>query len=149
MVATDERFWSKVNKTAECWLWLGAKDAEGYGAFRGRKDGSRGNVRAHRYAYEAVVGPIPVGLVIDHLCRNTSCVQPTHLEPVTTQVNLLRGDGLAARNAQATVCPEGHPYNEANTYRHGGKRYCRQCHRNQVRQTYAMKQEAQDGTDRT
>ena len=87
--ATPEgRFWAKVDRSGSCWLWLAAT-SHGYGTFQ-----SNGKlVRAHRYAYELLVGPIPGGLVIDHLCRTTACVNPEHLEPVTQRENLLRGAG--------------------------------------------------------
>jgi hypothetical protein len=72
-----------------CWLWQAGKTKSGYGMFGG---GYAGKVTtAHRWIYRRVVGPIPDGMVIDHLCRNKSCVNPDHLEPVTHSVNLLRG----------------------------------------------------------
>lgn len=81
------RFWNKVNKTDACWNWTGAKFYRGYGCFR--LNGQ--SVLAHRVAYELVHGPTPMGLVIDHLCRNTLCVNPDHLEPVTNAENVRRG----------------------------------------------------------
>lgn len=88
-VDTPTRFWAKVEKTNGCWLWTGGT-ARGYGQFRlGGGRGSK-NVRAHRYAYELLVGPIPAGLEIDHTCENKLCVRPDHLEPVTKKVNLER-----------------------------------------------------------
>ena len=103
---------------------------EGYGQFW---DGTR-LVRAHRFAYEQIVGPIPDGLQLDHLCRVRSCVNPAHLEPVTCQVNLLRGTGASARNAIKTHCPQGHAYGDFNTYiRPEGWRRCRECHRAEER----------------
>jgi hypothetical protein len=65
-----------------CWEWMGGKQWGGYGLFRG--------ACAHRLFYELLVGPIPAGLEIDHLCRNRSCVRPTHLEPVTHLENMRR-----------------------------------------------------------
>ena len=119
----EERFWAKVRKTAGCWVWTGAKISSGYGemSVKGKPQ------YAHRLAYELLVGPIPDGLVIDHLCRNTSCVNPAHLEVVTERVNILRGSGATAVHARATHCPQGHPYDEANTYRSKGHRKCRTC----------------------
>lgn len=81
-----DRFWWKVHKTTTCWIWRGVLDRDGYGQFGvGRK-----NLRAHRWAYESVVGPIPEGLEIDHLCRVKSCVNPLHMEPVTKTENIRR-----------------------------------------------------------
>lgn len=80
-----DRFWPRVD-VGLCWVWLGSHD-RGYGHFG--VDG--GYVRAHRWAWEALVGPIPPGLVLDHLCRNPSCVNPDHLEPVTRAENTRRG----------------------------------------------------------
>lgn len=82
-----ERFWSKVDKDGICWLWRGAIGANGYGAFRG-PDGK--TTTAHKFAYEALVGPVPSGLHLDHLCRIRSCVRPDHLEPVTPALNVRR-----------------------------------------------------------
>jgi len=102
----NARFWAKVDKQPEgCWVWQAGKDWDGYGIFHacGR------SWRAHRWAYESLVAPIPDGLVIDHLCRNRACVNPDHLEPVTDRVNILRGEGVAAVNADKAACDKGHP----------------------------------------
>jgi hypothetical protein len=82
------RFWSKVLISDGCWVWTGTTDKDGYGVL-----GVDGRfVRAHRFAYELLVGPIPEGLELDHLCFNRPCVNPGDLEPVTTQENLRRRD---------------------------------------------------------
>lgn len=79
-------------------------------------------------AYIALVGPVPDGLVIDHLCRNRGCVNPDHLEAVTQQVNAIRGIGPAARNAKAVECIDGHALSGANLYvTKDGRRQCREC----------------------
>ena len=106
-----------------CWVWAGKRSARGYGMVR---MGSRTRM-AHALFYEGLVGPIPEGLELDHLCRNRSCVNPAHLEPVTHRVNTQRG--LAGKyQAAKTHCPQGHPYDEANTYRKpDGGRGCRAC----------------------
>ena len=132
MSSPETRFWSKVNKNGPvpahrpdlgpCWLWTGGQNGVGYGMFwcGGRK------VLAHRFAYELLVGPIPPGLQIDHLCRVRCCVRHGHLEPVTHQENALRGDaGLNHRSK--TNCPQGHPYDAENTYLWRGQRRCRAC----------------------
>lgn len=121
-----ERFWQKVRITDACWVWTGATSPDGYGHLKA--DQSRRDLWAHRVAYEMMVGPIPDGLQIDHLCRNPSCVNPAHLEPVTGQVNVRRGIGHAAVNAAKTHCCRGHPFDSENTYyRPGGSRRCRAC----------------------
>ncbi len=100
-------------------------------------DGTK--VQAHRFAYELLVGPIPDGLEIDHLCRVTACVNPAHLEPVTGQVNTLRGDTPAAKNAAKTHCPQGHVYSVKNTGVGNGRRRCRTCGRERTRAARARK----------
>lgn len=122
-----ERFEAKISyePMSGCWLWT-ASTSRGYGnlQMRGR---SR---RAHQVSYEHHVGPIPNGLVLDHLCRQRCCVNPEHLEPVTSRENVLRGDTLPARNIAAEICVNGHPFDAKNTYRNPrGKRECRQCRR--------------------
>lgn len=118
-------FWSRVDVTTGCWLWAGGKNNKGYGRY--------GPAFAHRIAYELLVGPIPEGLELDHLCRTPLCVRPDHLEPVTHRENLLRGDTFAARNAAKTQCDRGHPYTADSIYvSKNGKRQCQIC-RNQLR----------------
>mgnify|MGYP001562260252 FL=1 len=108
-----------------CWEWTGAFRRNGYGRYGGQP-----SVLAHRAVYEALVGPIPEGMQLDHLCKNRSCVNPAHLEPVTPKENILRGAGFAAQNAQMTHCIHGHEFTEANTYiRANGARTCRTCMR--------------------
>lgn len=129
---TLKRFLAKadLDDGGRCWIWHACLCSEGYGNFGigSRTDGSRRTVRAHRFSYEHFVGPIPDELEIDHLCRNRACINPWHLEPVTSKVNTLRGDTQARRNAQKTHCPAGHPYNEENTrYSKDGSRSCRLC----------------------
>ena len=105
-----DRFWEKVDKTGPngCWLWTGACSRRGYGAILADFPDRR-MLCAHRAAYEMLVGPIPDGLQLDHLCRNRPCVNPAHLEPVTGRENVLRGTGFAAENAAKTHCVRG-PY---------------------------------------
>lgn len=120
---SERRFWSKVDKSAECWLWIGERDRAGYGAIRWRGR----MAKAHRVALELAGRDIPQGLEPDHLCRNRACVRSDHLELVTHRVNTLRGETLAARCAAVTECPQGHAYTAQNTYLYQGRRYCRQC----------------------
>lgn len=116
------QFW-QLDETSGCWLWTGARDTGGYGIFTHLG----ANCGAHRWGYQHHVGAVPAGLVLDHLCRVRHCVNPAHLEPVTSQENTLRGETLAAANLAKTHCPQGHPYDEANTQWYGGRRYCRGC----------------------
>lgn len=86
----EERFWPKVMKGPACWLWTASFDARGYGQINA--GGRRGKpLGAHRVAYELVKGEVPAGMVLDHTCRNTWCVNPDHLEPVTQAENMARG----------------------------------------------------------
>lgn len=123
--ATPDDFWKRVEKTETCWLWRGAVKADGYGQImRLRK-----SIYAHRYAYELERGPVPDGLGLDHLCRVRNCVNPDHLEPVTTAENLHRGEGVAGRNFRKTQCSRGHLYDLLNTRWYKGERNCRACDR--------------------
>lgn len=104
----EERLMSKVDVDDDtgCWLWTGAIDRYGYGQI-----GVEGRVTGvHRASYSTFVGPIPEGLTIDHLCRVRRCLNPEHLETVTSRENTLRGDTIQARNAAKSRCPKGHPY---------------------------------------
>jgi len=119
-----ERFWSKVRQNGECWEWT-ASLSYGYGQFALRHGVIR---KAHRISYEWLVGPIPDGLHLDHLCRNRKCVNPEHLEPVTNYVNLHRGQGFTATRAAQTHCIHGHEFTPENTnIKRNGCRECRAC----------------------
>lgn len=134
VTSPEVRFWRFVHPEplSGCWLWSGAISNEGYGRFRFGVRGSKQGM-AHRFAYELLVGPIPQGLQLDHLCRTPACVNPAHLEPVTGRENLLRGDTFQARNAAKTSCVHGHPFDERNTeWRPTGGRACRECRRRKV-----------------
>ncbi len=121
-----QRFARKVRFAAahNCWEWQAATSSSGYGNIRhcGR------TARAHRVAYELFVGPIPEGLVLDHLCRNPSCVNPAHLEAVPQLENVMRGEGFGARNARKTHCDKGHSLDRARVDDRG-RRHCRECQR--------------------
>jgi hypothetical protein len=130
-----DRFWRLVDKTDTCWNFTGST-ARGYGQFSVQvAPGKWKSRRAHRVAYELLVGPIPEGLQLDHLCRNRRCVNPDHLEPVTNRVNTLRGVTIVAAHAGKTHCDNGHEFTPENTYVYMATGYphrqCRVCHRAQ------------------
>jgi hypothetical protein len=129
--STIERFWNKVLFTSDCWEWQGSVKKSGYGRFHLTHSLA---VRAHRFAYQLMVGEIPKGLVLDHLCRNRSCVNPNHLEIVTIGENVLRGDTFSAKNKKKTHCSNGHPLTENNLYKQNNNwRICIICLRNRAR----------------
>lgn len=125
------RFWAKVDKNGPlwngtpCWLWTGAKDKHGYGSFARHK--GKGGEKAYAVSYELERGPVPVGLQLDHLCRNPSCVNHGHLEAVPQAVNIARGVSPPANNARATYCVAGHEFTPENTYMWGPKKAWRGC----------------------
>lgn len=126
-----ERFNEKIKYLPNgCHEWTADSGNSGYGRFW--VAGTQ-KALAHRWAYEYHVGPIPDGLVIDHLCRHKLCVNPEHLEAVTMSENVLRGEGPAKRSAmrfKATHCKNGHEYTPENTVYKGKKtvvRVCRTC----------------------
>lgn len=140
----DKRFWLMVDKAEGCWPWTGHTGSDnGYGIWHTREDGKRKVWRAHIYSYISLVGPVPDGLTLDHLCHavDTSCeggptcphrrcVNPEHMEPVPRGVNVLRGVGPAAMNARKTHCPNDHEYTPENTrINKYGYRSCRSCNR--------------------
>lgn len=146
------RFDSKVNFDGPthptlgtpCWLWLGSGLASGYGTF-GVKVGHRKYRKplAHRWNYERHVGPIPEGLVIDHLCKTPACVNPAHLEAVTQRENVLRGDSFAATRAQQTHCKRGgHELAGDNLIFRRNMRECRTCENEAQRRRYAARKAA-------
>lgn len=123
------------------WYWKGyltpkgkGSNSHGYGLVRdetGRKIG------AHRAVYALLVGPIPAGLEIDHLCRIRHCVNPEHLEAVTKYENMMRGNVGAAINKRKTHCVRGHEFAGDNLYvSPSGTRTCATCRRLRYKKWY-------------
>lgn len=135
------RFWVKVDKNGPdgihsqtgknlgpCWLWTGAMAGPGSEKY-GHAHFGDGMERCHILTYEAEHGPVPAGLVVDHLCRTRRCVRPSHLEAVTQRENLVRGVGIIAIAAKKTQCVNGHELVGMNLVIDEGKRRCNECRR--------------------
>ncbi len=118
-----------TKKTDHCWNCTAWKNAKGYALIMVYSPGLRFQVFAHRAAWTIQNGPIPEGLVIDHLCKNRACVNTSHMEVVTLKENTLRGTGPTAINARRATCKAGHPYSEATllTVTKNDRRRCRIC----------------------
>lgn len=122
-----------VNAVTACWEWTGYKINDGYG--RLYDSATKKKQLAHRLAYEELLGPVPAGLQLDHLCRNRACINPAHLEPVTHWENTRRSPiHFAAICARKTHCVHGHEFTPENTrieVRADGRRHrkCRECGR--------------------
>ncbi len=114
----ETRFWSKVEKTPTCWNWIGGKRRTKklyYGVFGiTHSYHNYETVTAHRFAYQLIKGPIPEGKELDHLCKNTLCVNPDHLEPVTHRENIMRGLSPKILGWGKPTCPQGHLFTEDN-----------------------------------
>lgn len=128
MIVRDDdqrRFWAHVAKTdGGCWTWTGPQRGQGYGRARWNKE----SVAAHRLAHELLIGPIPEGMEVDHLCRNRLCVNPAHLEAVDHATNTRRA---AEHRPRVTHCKRGHSLDdEANVRLDArGSRHCKECER--------------------
>lgn len=133
----SEDFWSKVNKTDGCWLWTGRGNPDNYGLYSMKRKPHR----VHILAWEESNGPVPPGMVLDHVCHTNECllrsqcphrrcVRLDHLRVTTVKINILRGVGPTAINGAKVQCSYGHPYNDENTYwKPNGERDCRPCQR--------------------
>lgn len=114
-----------------CWIWTGSIDIGGYGRVFVRalpNQGGHVEEKAHRYMYKRLVGAVPVGLELDHVCRVRACCNPAHMEPVTRSVNLGRGRHI---HRDKTHCVYGHPLSGDNLYIQpsNGSRSCKICRR--------------------
>lgn len=125
----------EIGDSDTCWEWKGIKAPNGYGRINVKRD-KWTSVAAHRWIYEHIHGPIDKSLDMDHLCRNRSCVNPNHLEPVTRSVNIKRG---VISSRLKTQCKRGHEYSESNTRRQKGfgTRSCRECEKIRSKRKYA------------
>lgn len=115
-------FVERVDASGDCWLWLGLQNAGGYGSYQ-----VQGHRMAHRFLWTRLVGPIPEGMTLDHLCRVRLCVNPDHLEVVTMAENIRRGFAPPSLNARRTHCVHGHEFTVENTYWYNNYRSCRTC----------------------
>lgn len=127
-----KRFWTKVFKNKNCWMWVGARTAT-HGHYYGNFHIAGKNYLAHRVAYILMNGEINNDYVIDHICGNGLCVNPLHLQNITNKENILKGKTPSARHAKKTHCSKGHPYSKSNTCKSGNKRYCLICSRRKGR----------------
>jgi ribosomal protein L24E len=128
-IPTFDRWASKIVRTESgCWEWAGSVDGGGYGHLKvGRRGKTKKTIKTHRFAFEEFRYPVPMGLELDHLCRNRRCSNPFHLEPVTRRENVLRGTGMGARHAAKTHCDGGHELTPENSYSPPGRPHWRQC----------------------
>ena len=122
---TPDKILARVITGDGCWTWDGYVEGNGYC----RTMINKKRQLVHRVIYELLVGEIPSDLQLDHLCRNTRCCNPKHLEPVTAKVNTLRGVGPSAINSKKTHCINGHEFTVENTYirKDNNTRRCKRC----------------------
>jgi hypothetical protein len=128
-----------VCSTERCWLIDRPLTADGYARIT---IPGRGQLLAHRVAYEALIGPIPPKHDVDHRCENRNCCNPFHLEAVSHKENAMRSSSFPKPNRQKTHCPKGHPYTDANTIRVGNRRVCRTCNQERCSQRRSKKRES-------
>lgn len=141
---TSIPFWSRVEITSTCWNWTGPTRSKTspYGSIR--LNGK--NKLAHRHAYEMLIGPIDSNLTVDHLCKNTKCVNPAHMELVSLSENARRSGAILKASAKAAenqlarnFCINGHEFTKENTYLTSRQRHCKQCRQDAQRKAYWRK----------
>lgn len=137
-----ERFWAMVRKGKGCWEWQGSRLPRGYGSFRLGTRSTDPKEYAHRIAWAWKNGPIPLGMRVLHHCDNPGCVRPDHLFLGTQADNVADMDAKGRRvnpSSLKTHCPQGHPYDDANTCHYRGERRCRACNRQRTRALRAIR----------
>ncbi len=130
-MTVEERFWSKVDKSGDCWIWTGSHDGKGYGVLAVE----RRNVRATHLSMELAGHVVSQDKLVMHVCDNPPCVRPDHLRVATHLDNMrdmfAKGRNRSIGKSYRTHCPAGHPYDEANTIQWTGRRtlrrVCRAC----------------------
>ena len=133
----------KKVSTDDCWLWARATTPSGGYGIMGIAGTGKTN-HAHRILYEHWVSTIPQGYDVDHLCRVTLCINPSHLEAVTRRENTIRGnlpEVSRQRQLSKTHCPNNHPYSGDNLYsRPDGGRDCKNCQRERTKRYQRAKE---------
>lgn len=126
-------FWSKIDKTNDCWNWTAATDRDGYGVWSVRHGKTLKQYRSHRLSYLFANEKLDETLTIDHLCKNKKCVNPDHLEQVSAIENIRRSESFHGTKSH---CKNGHEFNELNTRLNGTFRICRTCHNESSLRSY-------------
>lgn len=109
-----------------CWVWTGYRNSDGYGKVY---KATYGEELLHRFTYRQIVGEIPRGLVLDHLCKNPPCCNPYHLRPVPQRVNMLAGEHHSAVAHRTGVCKRGHELSNEYWDSHRERWQCNTCRR--------------------
>ncbi len=133
------KYLNKIKVINDCWIWQGAKSKMQYKnsvVYYGKIMFKSKTRQAHRLFYISFKGEIPKGLELDHLCRNTLCVNPEHLQAVTHSENMKRGKAhleIVQRASLITHCPQKHEYTKENTYIFKNQRRCKECNRQRAK----------------
>jgi hypothetical protein len=131
-----------------CWLWTRPLTNEGYARLNWKHQDGPNVPGGHRVVLAAIGQPVPMGMVVDHACRNRACINPDHLDVVVQRENVMRSPiAIGALNAAKTHCAQGHHYSADNTYvwrstkRSTTVRICKTCQRAHARRRYLAKKE--------